>query len=330
MNSKISSVTILVPIYNASEYLRECLDSILRQTYKDYTCILVNDGSTDESQSIIDEYCTLDGRFVSVSKQNEGSCGKARLFGLKYVKTEFVLMIDADDLFGDDDYVEKLIKRQRETNADIVFSHTYCFENEMRSVVWTKPNEQFDFNQVIDGKAACLLTIPSWVIGCNGNLKRKELYASLSEGNWANWDEIQGREIIIKCKRVAFSDTKYYYRANPFSITRAISPILFDMSINDAYLVKFAQKHFPYNKVLANELSRKHFSKLRQYIVDYESVKTRFSKEERNWVEMALAQSYHLTDIGLLMKRSLKWGIVVVILRRFSWFQRLVVYYSKK
>ncbi len=165
MNSKISSVTILVPIYNASEYLRECLDSILRQTYKDYTCILVNDGSTDESQSIIDEYCTLDGRFVSVSKQNEGSCGKARLFGLKYVKTEFVLMIDADDLFGDDDYVEKLIKRQRETNVDIVFSHTYCFENEMRSVVWTKPNEQFDFNQVIDGKAACLLTIPSWVIG---------------------------------------------------------------------------------------------------------------------------------------------------------------------
>ncbi len=102
------------------------------------------------------------------------------------------------------------------------------------------------------------------------------------------------------------------------------------MSISDAHLVKFAQKHFPYNKVLANELSRKHFSKLRQYIVDYESVKTRFSKEERNWVEMALAQSYHLTDIGLLMKRSLKWGIVVVLLRRFSWFQRLVVYYSKK
>lgn len=325
-------ITIIVPIYNASAYLKECLDSIRRQSSKDWTCILVNDGSTDNSQSIIDEYCSLDDRFVGISKQNEKSCDRAKCYGVKNAKSDFVIILDADDILGDKDYVEKLVKRQSEANADIVLSRMCCFENEIRNVVWTLPNDKFDLGQVVDGKSACLLTIPNWIIGLNGCLAKKVLYDGyfpFSEGKWAFLDEIKGREILIKCDRVAFSDAKYYYRKNPMSITRAISPVLFDRSINDAVLVRLAQKHFPQNKTLISELAQKHFSLLKTRIVDYEDNKVKLSKEERNRMEMALAQSYQLVDIGLLMKRNLKWGIIVAILRRFSWFQRLVVFRYK-
>lgn len=330
MNSKISSVTILVPIYNASEYLRECLDSILRQTYKDYTCILVNDGSTDDSQLIIDEYCALDDRFTTVFKQNERSAAKAKYYGLQYTKSDFVMIIDADDKLGVDDYIEKLMNRQRETNADMVISRMCCFENETSNVVWTLPNNHFDCSQVVDGESACLLTIPNWIIGLNGSLKRKELYTSLSEGEGAYMDEVHGREMLIKCKLVAFSDSKYYYRCNPSSITRAVSPIMFDRTINDRCLVKFAQKYYPNNKDLINELERKHFSGLRQSIVDYEKIKDGFSQKDRDRIEMVLAQSFSDLDIGLLTKRSLKWGIAVAVLRRFSWFKRLIVLLNRR
>lgn len=322
-------VSIIVPIYNASAYLRECLESIRKQSSKDWSCILVNDGSTDNSQSIIDEYCALDDRFVGVYKQNENSCGKAKCYGVKQAKTDFVLILDADDLLGDDDYVEKLLKRQRKTNADSVISRFCCFENEDKDVVWSLPNDGFDLSQVVDGESACLLTIPNWQIGLNGSLIRRVLYEGsfpFSEGEWANLDEVRGREVLIKCKSVAFSDANYYYRKNPASITRAISPILFDRSINDAVLVRFAQKFFPQNKVLINDLAHKHFSMLRTRIVDYENIKDKLSIEECNRVEKALAQSYHLMDIRLLMKRRLKWGMIVVLLRRYSWFRHLVVF----
>ena len=66
-----SDITVIVPIYNAATFLRDSLDSIVKQTYKDWKCILVNDGSPDNSQSIIDEYCAKDTRFVSFCKKNE-------------------------------------------------------------------------------------------------------------------------------------------------------------------------------------------------------------------------------------------------------------------
>ena len=258
-------VTIIVPVYNASVYLRECLESVRRQSSKEWICILVNDGSTDNSQLIIDEYCTLDNRFIGVYKQNENSADKAKCYGVKCAKSEFVIILDADDFFEDDDYVEKLLKRQQETGADYVISRFCCFEEEKRDVIWALPNQEFDLTQVVDGQTACLLTIPHWLVGLNGSLTRRKLYDGLfpfSEGDWAYLDEVRGREMLIKCNRVAFSSVKYYYRKNPSSITRAISPMMFDRSINDALLASFVQEHFPGNRSLKTELSNRHFSRL--------------------------------------------------------------------
>ena len=328
-----SRVYIIVPIYNASLYLHECLDSILRQTYKDWTCILVNDGSTDNSQSIIDEYCALDDRFSGVNKENEQSGDKAKMYGVKCAQSDFVFILDADDILGDDDYVDKLMKRQWETQADIVLSRMYCFEKEIGNIVWILPNEQFDLSQVIDGESACLLTIPKWLIGLNGCLTRRELYDSsfpFSEGNWACLDEVRSRELLQKSRRVAFSDSKYYFRKNPMSVTHAISPFLFDRTINDAALVQFAQEHFSKEKALIGELAKIHFLNLRQSIVDYEGIKEKLTEEGRKRVEKAFAQSYYLMDIGLQMKRSVKWGIAIVILRRFSFFQHIVIALNRK
>lgn len=264
-------ITIIVPIYNAEAYLRESLDSIVGQTDKDWTCLLINDGSTDGSQYIIDEYCATDSRFVGMSKQNEGGCAKVKYFGVRHAKTEFVLIVDADGILGDEEYIEKLKKRQHETNADIVLPRMCCFEGAPTNIVWTKPVDQVDCGQVIDGETACLLTLPNWRIGLNGKLERKELYDSLSEGDWTYIDEVHGRELLLRSQKVAFAEAIYYYRRNPSSISRKLSPYIFDWSINDALLAEFAQEHFPNNKTLKNELSNRHFTRLVSDTVSYES-----------------------------------------------------------
>lgn len=320
-----SDITVIVPIYNAATFLRDSLDSIVKQTYKDWKCILVNDGSPDNSQSIIDEYCAKDTRFVTFCKKNEGGCSKAKLFGVERANTDYVMIVDADDFLGDEEYIEKMKNRQRETDADLVVSRMHFFEKETTNLVWTLPDENVDSNELIDGRAACLLTIPKWHIGLNGNLARKKLYDSLSEGDWAYIDEVHTREILIKCDRVAFADPIYYYRYNPSSITRKLSPYIFDFSINYALLAIFAQKHFSDNKTLVNELSNRHFSRLVKDIVSYNKVKDGFSKEERDRIETALESSFRYINIKEVIKKKPLKGLAVVALRCYSWFQRLVV-----
>jgi glycosyltransferase involved in cell wall biosynthesis len=112
-------ISIIIPIYNVEKYLPRCLDSVLAQTFTDYECILVDDGSPDNCPAICDEYVRKDTRFrVIHKKQNEG-LPKARKSGLDIAISEFVIHLDSDDWLEPNALV-LLYKKQKETGADIV------------------------------------------------------------------------------------------------------------------------------------------------------------------------------------------------------------------
>lgn len=111
-------VSIIVPVYNTEKYLRPCLDSIQAQTFKDFEAVLVDDGSTDKSGEICDEYAAKDSRFVVVHKQNEGVT-KARITAFEHSKGEYITFIDSDDIVHSC-YIDKLYNTAIGENADIV------------------------------------------------------------------------------------------------------------------------------------------------------------------------------------------------------------------
>ena len=111
-------VNIGVPVYNVEAYLRECLDSIMNQTFKDFEVIMVDDGSTDNSFNICQEYVARDNRFKLIHQENKGLAG-ARNTCLKHMKGEYITWIDSDDVV-DDNYLERLLEVQEKTGADIV------------------------------------------------------------------------------------------------------------------------------------------------------------------------------------------------------------------
>lgn len=94
MNTPV--ISIIIPVYNAENFLRQCLDSIIVQTYQKWECILVDDGSTDNSGKICDEYTIKDTRFTVFHKEN-GGVSSARNKGLEEIKGEWVYFSDADD-----------------------------------------------------------------------------------------------------------------------------------------------------------------------------------------------------------------------------------------
>ena len=93
--------SIIVPVYNVAPYLRECLDSVCRQSLTDWECICVDDGSTDGSDLILDEYATKDPRFRGIHQPNGGE-GAARNAGLAVARGEWIVFLDGDDLLSSD------------------------------------------------------------------------------------------------------------------------------------------------------------------------------------------------------------------------------------
>ncbi|MGN0724243.1 MAG: glycosyltransferase family 2 protein [Treponema sp.] len=116
-NPKIS---IIVPVYNVEKYIRRCLDSIAAQTFTDWECICVDDGTPDASGKICDEYAQKDSRFVVIHKEN-GGVSSARNVGLDAAKGEWICFVDSDD-WVEKEMLEVLYKASIENNAEVVVS----------------------------------------------------------------------------------------------------------------------------------------------------------------------------------------------------------------
>ena len=111
-------ISIIVPVYNVEPYLHKCIDSILAQTFTDFECILIDDGSPDNCPAICDEYATKDNRIILLHQKNAG-VSAARNAGLNIAKGEWIGFVDSDDWI-EKNALELLYNKQRETSADII------------------------------------------------------------------------------------------------------------------------------------------------------------------------------------------------------------------
>ena len=115
-----SLLSVIVPVYNVKDYLRECIDSIINQSYRNMEIILVDDGSTDGSSSICDEYANRDSRIKVFHKEN-GGLSSSRNTALDHVSGEHVTFVDSDDvIIGTDVYKELMLKLEKNADIDAV------------------------------------------------------------------------------------------------------------------------------------------------------------------------------------------------------------------
>jgi len=115
----MEKVSVVIPVYNVEKYLRECVDSVLGQTYSELEVILVDDGSPDNCGAICDEYAEQDGRITVIHKKN-GGLSDARNAGLKQVSGKYVYFLDSDDYLKKD-AIEILVDTAEKENADVIF-----------------------------------------------------------------------------------------------------------------------------------------------------------------------------------------------------------------
>lgn len=126
----MTKISVIMPVYNVEKYLPQCLESVLAQTLSDIEIICVNDGSTDDSLKVLQEYKSRDERIVIIDKANEGS-GVARNTALAIARGEFVYFVDSDDWLDNENVLEKIYEKATADNLDIlIFGGLSCYEKD--------------------------------------------------------------------------------------------------------------------------------------------------------------------------------------------------------
>ncbi len=131
-------ISVIIPVYNTEKYLPRCLNSVLQNTYQNLEVICINDGSTDNSANILEQYAIEDSRVIVISKVNEG-VSVARNIGLGVATGDFIAFIDSDDWIHPQ-YFELLLCVQRKSNADCVVCNVEITESETPYATYNNGN----------------------------------------------------------------------------------------------------------------------------------------------------------------------------------------------
>ena len=142
----MTDVTIIVPIYNVEQYVRKCLVSLSRQTYKNIEIWAVDDGSPDNSKEIVRELSNKDPRIKLIEKEN-GGYGSVLEYSIKNIQSEYFLICDPDDWLASD-AVEKLLVLAKRDNLDLVIGDRINFYGSTKQEVYVKTiaNENFEIS----------------------------------------------------------------------------------------------------------------------------------------------------------------------------------------
>lgn len=197
----MAKVSVIIPVYNVENYLKECLESIINQTLADIEIICVNDGSTDNSFSILNDFAQKDSRIKVINQQNQGQSA-ARNTAIKAAKGDYIAFVDSDD-FISSDFLEKLYTAAIKENADIAAANVIYFEKGK----YTKDNHIS--KQTFKTGIKPITTI-----------ERKFKFSKAV----VVWNKIYKRELILKTEfpiNIKFEDN-YYTFAMVFSAEKII------------------------------------------------------------------------------------------------------------
>lgn len=205
MKSKIS---VIVPIYNTESYINKCIDSIIEQTYTNLEIILIDDGSTDNSGRICDEYASKDARIKVIHQQN-GGMSDARNKGLDVATGEIITFVDSDD-YIDSLMYEKMLELQEEHDADIVCcAYKLVNDKEVRDYsddTVTIFGDGEMFAEYISPTHGCMPSPAVW-----NRLYKKDIFRDVRfiKGRMYEDKDISCRT-LVKCKKGVFINTAFY------------------------------------------------------------------------------------------------------------------------
>lgn len=261
--TEFKQVTIIVPIFNAIEHLKQCLDSIVKQDYYNLQILLIDDGSTDGSGEICDEYSLRDDRISVVHNVNSGLV-RARKEGLKYADGEYIGFVDSDD-YIDSDMISSLVSFMERTGADFIHSGYQEFCGEKNTVQVNFTERVFDFvvsddrtqfieKYILDLKSGMTISYSIW-----SKLFRREViqncYNRIDDSCQYGEDALCLTLCSLECSRIAFLPKAFYhYRVNGESMSHGQPDVILPQKVKLCSKMIMLFEEYGYSLILQHSI----------------------------------------------------------------------------
>lgn len=215
-------ISVIVPVYNVEKYIDKCLDNLVNQTLKDIEIIVVNDGSPDNSQDIINAYQKKYPRMIKSFIKPNGGLSDARNYGIKKAQGEYIAFLDSDDYIEIDAY-EKMYKKAKEKDFDIVVCNLYYVYNDKKIKAFSNVKKD-----IYDKKNIKKAMIDIYPVAWN-KLYKRELFK---------------HKVFFK-KGVWFEDVEFFYR---------IIPYIKSIGVVSEHFINYVQRQGAITKTFDNRL----------------------------------------------------------------------------
>ncbi|MFD0940104.1 glycosyltransferase family 2 protein [Pedobacter boryungensis] len=218
MNNNTYKVSIIVPCYNQAKYLEQCFSSLINQTYANWECILVDDGSTDHTEKVGKEWAQKDAR-IKYYKKSNGGLSSARNFGLNHITGDFIQFLDADDFLAPSKFEKSLSQVTVKDNTVIITNFLLFDDNKQKEKPAYCKLEQNCFNQeAILMEWDKRFTIPINCALFPSNLTANYLFREdlKAKEDWIFWLQIYQHEP----QTIFINEPLAFYRENTSGMTR--------------------------------------------------------------------------------------------------------------
>ncbi len=238
-------ISIIIPVYNMEKYLKRCVDSVLDQTYKNIEIILVDDGSSDLSPKICDEYEKKDNRVKVIHKKN-GGLSAARNSGIKVASGEYIGFIDSDD-FIDSDMYEMLYNGMKKGDCSISNVNFRYYYDDGTTKKYFEEYENgcvYKYEQFLKD----MLTRSCNISVCSKLFKKEIFEQVFFDENKLNEDFLFMLDLVKKKINIySLNKTKYNYCVRKGSISRtSFSNALIDSVDNSLYALEYVREDYPH------------------------------------------------------------------------------------
>ena len=317
------TVSVIVPVYNVEKYIKECLESLVNQTLKNIEIIVVNDGSPDNSQSIIDEYAKKYPEKIKSYIKKNGGLSDARNYGIEKANGEYIAFVDSDD-FVDVTMFEKMYNLAKNNNCLVSVCNLVKYHEKTNSF---KTNNFINKNEVID-----ITEVPNYISKCRSfawnKIYKKELFDDFKFPKGQVYeDSAIIYNILFEAKKIFITnEALYFYRINrEGAITTTINEKIFDIFKSCDSIISYHKSKNTFEKYYLNieKLCMTHIFKRIDFFYLSKNHKLKKAYADKAYMYLDTYFKNWRNSVFLKKTKSLKKNIKIIIIKN----KQLMLFY---